>query len=66
MQHAQLQSPTEWTVLLGAAAAVMSRNQVRTCTVVITVIDGNLGYAVKLLRPGALFLLSIHILTESL
>lgn len=55
----------EWAVAFGAAAAEMSRSQVRTCTI-ITAIDENLGYAVMLLRPGAVLLLSIHILTESL
>ena len=61
-----IQSATEWAVAFGDAATVMSRSQVRTCTVVITAIDGNLGYVVMLLSPGALLLLPIHILTESL
>lgn len=64
-QHGQLQSSMEWAVAFGDAAAQMSRSQVRTCTI-ITAIDENLGYAVMLLRPGAVLLLSIHILTESL
>jgi len=66
MQHAQLMSSSEWAVAFGDAATVMSRSQVRTRTVVITAVDGNLGYVVMLLRPGALLLLSIHVLTESL
>lgn len=65
IQHGQLQSSMEWAVAFGDAAAEMSRSQVRTCTI-ITAVDENLGYAVMLLRPGAVLSLSIHLLTESL
>lgn len=41
----------------------MSRSQVRARAVVDTAVGGNV---VMLLRPGALLLLAIHILTESL
>lgn len=55
----------EWAVAFGDAAAEMSRSQVRTRRV-ITAVDGNLGYVVTVLQPGAVLLLSTHILTESL
>lgn len=64
-RHAQLQFSTEWAAAFGDAATVISRSQVRTCTVAITAVDGDLGYVVMLVRPGALLLLSVHILTES-
>lgn len=46
----QLQSSMEWAVAFGDAAAEMSKSSFST---IITALDGNLGYAVMLLRPGA-------------
>lgn len=64
MENAELQSSTEWAVAFRDPATVMSRSQVRTCTVVIIAIDENLDYLVIHLRPEPLLSLSIHTVTE--